>query len=348
VKFGEVLERFIADKRFSSASSERHYRDTLVNHAEDAEWRDPRMTTREDVKRTLRRWSHPNTAANRLSILSSFYEWMTREGLRKDNPAHQVQKIRRRDPETRRLTHAETLALLGGCETRRERWAVYLAVCAGLRSAELRGLKGRHFKRPGFVWVSSDIAKGKKERWVPVVSELEPIVAEVQEQVDQDEYVLPAQRKRNPGKRDKAMLDFPQKPSSPQSLWRLVKKVGDRVHIDVNPHALRHAYADHLTRFAGIWTTKALMGHRDIGTTQGYLGKPTLDELQAAVSGFRFDPSGGSEPKQPENPLIARRGFEPLTQSEKALERTLASIRELAAEKVPLYVNALGELERKA
>jgi integrase len=55
-----------------------------------------------------------------------------------------------------------------------ERRANHVALLAGVRNAELRGLQGRHFMRPGFIWVSADIAKGKRERWVPILTELEP------------------------------------------------------------------------------------------------------------------------------------------------------------------------------
>jgi hypothetical protein len=36
-------------------------------------------------------------------------------------------------------------------------------------------MQGRHFRRPGWLWVPSDIGKGKKERWIPVISDLEPV-----------------------------------------------------------------------------------------------------------------------------------------------------------------------------
>lgn len=348
MKFGIVLEDFIQAKRFSSKSSERHYRDCLEYHAEIACWRDPRMTTAKDVEKTLARWKHPNTADNRLSIMSSFYSWMTRKQLRKDNPAHQVERIRRRDPETKRLTHDEVLRLLAACETRRERWLVSLGVFAGLRSAELRGLTGRHLKRQGFIHVSSDIAKGGKERWVPVAYELEPLVAEMQERLDTDHFVLPAQRKAEPGEKNNAMKDYPTKPCSAQSLWRLVKKVADRAGIEANPHAMRHAYADHLVRWTSIHNVKALMGHRSIETTQGYTDKPTLDELAAAVEGFRLGGVRGYEPGEAANPLVARRGFEPLLSLISDPERNSPlgeSIQALLEERVPLYVNHFGELE---
>jgi Phage integrase family len=56
----------------------------------------------------------------------------------------------------------------------------------------------------------------------------------------------------------------------------------------VTPHMMRHAYADHVVRFAGIEVARALLGHESIKTTQRYAGGSTLDEIAAAVEGFRF------------------------------------------------------------
>lgn len=49
--------------------------------------RDPRKIGREDVKRTLTRWKHPNTRATCRAALVSFYRWMVEEGMRATNPA---------------------------------------------------------------------------------------------------------------------------------------------------------------------------------------------------------------------------------------------------------------------
>ena len=45
----------------TSAVSERSYRGALYHHCDDLDNRDPAYIGREDVKRTLRRWPHPNT-----------------------------------------------------------------------------------------------------------------------------------------------------------------------------------------------------------------------------------------------------------------------------------------------
>ena len=51
---------------------------------------------------------------------------------------------------------------------------------------------------------------------------------------------------------------------------------------------MRHAFGDHIARYAGIKNAQALLGHADVGTTQIYTGAPTLDELAAAIKGIRF------------------------------------------------------------
>nr|MDQ3934693.1 hypothetical protein [Actinomycetota bacterium] len=192
MRFRKAVDVFIDDMRaqgrLNSDASERGYRFALDAHAEDVDNRDPRYVTRQDVKRTLARWRHPNSQRKHRSVLVSFYDWLMEEGAiddhgnevrRPDNPARQTRRPRKRPPAVYRLTRSEVAAMLAAATGTRERRAIYLGICAGLRNAELRGLQGRHFQRPGFIWVSPDIAKGGRERYVPVIAELEPVVAEI-------------------------------------------------------------------------------------------------------------------------------------------------------------------------
>ena len=321
MRFGVAIDRFIEDMRLqgriNSMATERSYRGTLSAHLEDVCNRDPRYTNREDVKRTLRRWPHPNSQRTNRSVLISFYDWLVEEGMRPHNPARQTRRPRRRPTSVYRLSRDEVVRLLGAIRGVRERRAIYIGVCGGLRNGELRGLQGRHFERDGVVWVSADIAKGARERWIPISDELAPIVADIQRVVEPDDYVLPAQRWRDPGinheKADKRKF-----PMSSQALRMLVIRVGERAGISapIHPHLLRHAFADHITRHASIQDAQALLGHAEISTTRGYVGRATLDELKAAVAGFRFGsiaertfyPLG----RHPTNPVEAPTGIEPV------------------------------------
>jgi integrase/recombinase XerC len=306
VKFSDAIDRFEDDMRsqgrLNSESSVRGYRASLAWHADDVSNRDPRYTAREDVKRTLSRWRNPNSQRIRRAHLISFYEWLMQEGYRKDNPARQTRPPRARKPEVYRLTRDEAARLLAVAHGVREQRAIFLGICAGLRNAELRGLQGRHFQRPGVVHVSADIAKGGTGRWVPATLELVPVLEEIRSNVAPDEYVLPAQRWRNPGDNSEKR-DYRKRPSSSQALRTLVGGVAIRAGIaaHIHPHLMRHAYADHIARHAGTRVAQFLLGHSALGTTETYLGAPTLDELSAAVSGFAF----GVEPERTFYPRVA-------------------------------------------
>jgi site-specific recombinase XerD len=321
MRFDVAIDEYVADMqaqgRMNSAATERDYRLVLYAHADDVDNRDPRYTGRDDVKLTLRRWLHPNSHRKNRSILISFYDWMVEEGKRPHNPARQTPRPRRRPTTTHRLSREEVTALLEAVLDERERRAIYLGVYAGLRNGELRGLRGRHFERPGFIWVSADIGKGGKERWIPVTDELAVVVDRIRLHVESDEYVLPAQRWRDPpANREKT--DNLKRPSSSQALRSLVRRVADRAGISgrIYPHLLRHAFAEEMTRHAGLRNAQHMMGHADSRTTEIYLGKPTPDELMAAIQGFTFGAMAErmflSTQNVLANPVEAPTGIEPV------------------------------------
>jgi integrase/recombinase XerD len=293
MRFADAIEAYVEDMqaqgRMNSAKTERSYRDVLYLHAEDCQLRDPRQTTREDCKRTLARWKHATTQANRRSVLVSFYDWLLEEGHRKDNPARQTRRPRKRPAAVYRMTEDECDQLLAAARGTLEQRVVYLGVCAGLRAQELTGLQGRHFERPGFVWVSEDIAKGGHERWIPVVEELRELADEIRSTTPHDEYVLPVTRMSWCGNEWHTNTTTTTRPSY-QVVYRAVERVRTRAKLaaKITPHTMRHAFADHIARQVGMREAQAMLGHANIGTTQGYVGKPTLDELALAVGGVKM------------------------------------------------------------
>lgn len=295
MRFTDAIEVFIADKRsegrINSGRTEAGYRLTLEAHAADVGNRDPRTTGREDVKRTLARWQHPNTQAYNRAVLVSFYRWTVQEGMRPYNPAEQTRPPKRRKPSVYRLTRAEAIRMMRAAQSSRERRVVFLGLLAGARNEEIRGMQRRHFERPGAVWFSTDIAKGGVERWVPVLAELEPVVAEILQSTVDGEYVVPARRSAG-GRTPNRQRDVPMRPCATQAVIDVVVGVGQRAQIAarVKPHTLRHAFGDHVARQAGLRAAQAMLGHADVSTTQEtYVGRVTLDELSSAVGWFRYD-----------------------------------------------------------
>ena len=212
-----------------------------------------------------------------------------RHAKRLRSPARQTRRPKRRQAKVYRLTLNETVRFLAAATSTRERRIAYLGVCAGLRREEIRLLQGKHLARDGWVWVSQDIAKGGRERWVPVIGDLEPIVVEILRHVGPEEYVIPAQRYADPP-RNTLPRDRPGQPGDAKTIWRTVKRVANRAGPPegVTPHTMRHAFADHTARSAGLRSAQMMLGHAALSTTEGYLGAPTLDELAEAVRGVRF------------------------------------------------------------
>lgn len=331
MNFGKAVDSFIRDwrlgGRINSDGTERSYRSTLYWHLDDCDDADPRETTREDVKETLLRWDQPNTIKGRLAAMVSFYDWMEQEGYRKDNPAKQVRRPKARKANVYRLTRDEAAAMLAAGRGKYEQRIVVLGICEGLRNAELRGLTGRHFARPGFVHVSADIGKGGRERWVPVILEALTVVEDIRATVPDGEFVLPRQVPAG-GAAQVARAGSPlfkedaSRPCSQQHIGRVVARVAERAGIraHIYPHLMRHAYADHVSRHAGVKVAQHVLGHENIATTQLYLDVPTPEELASAISGLAFagelTAGNGSHA-----PVIRPAGFEPAVGVDRLLGR---------------------------
>lgn len=296
------IDRYVAeqwaDGRFASPATEQSYRYTLSAHAEDCANRDPRFTDRDDVIRTLARWQHPNSRRLKRAHLISFYSWLMENGERKDNPARQTRRPRKRPTRVKRLTLNEVMALSDAVRTNRERRLVDLGLFAGLRASELTGMQGRHFRRPGFVWVSPDIGKGGKERYVPVCEQLGSTWWEIAQKVGDDEYVLQAVVEGQYSRARKRLPD-PSRPMSYRALHQLVGRLGARAGVShpVHPHLLRHAFGERVANYCGdIRIAQAVLGHDDLSATQIYTGKPSLDQLAEAFRGFGYRAEGASVP----------------------------------------------------
>lgn len=356
MKFSQAIDQYIRDMRMygriNSDATETAYRSRLDAHCDDVNNRDPRKTGREDVKTTLRRWNHPNTQRTAHAILTSFYDWCMEEGLRDTNPSRQVRRAKRRATAVYRLTRHEAVRLLDLPADQRTTWVLHLGLLAGIRSQELRGLQAHHFSRPGFVWIDNTIGKGNKERWIPVLPELAPIVSDITRTVRSGDYVFCQRQITNPPRtgttlrpdggnttfreiRDKAM--------SPRKLFDLVRDAGQAAGIahPIGPHSLRHAFGDHVARYAGLRAAQALLGHADVSTTEGtYTGEVSLDELAVSVHGFAYrelSPQTGHQ-----TPLKAPTGFEPVVPALRQLKPLPGPLTAYLTEMVPVYQAAFA------
>lgn len=316
MRMTDAIRSYLADMRsegrLTSDASERAYADVLALHAADVNNRDPRTTNRDDVKRTLARWSNPNTMANRRAILVSFYRWTVQEGLRPYNPAEQTRAPKKRKTSVYRLTTDECRRLMAAATDPLERRAIHIGICAGARRQELLGLQGRHFRRAGWIWISPDIGKGGKERWLPVLADIRELAIDLGEQLADDDYMLCGSIAGLAGtKMSRTHRLLPKKPMGKTTLYKLVGDIGQRAGIaaPIHPHLLRHAYADHIAKLHGLEVAQVLMGHADPSTTRGYTGELTLDELHRLVAHTSFGiPPGATPLRDPQETQSYRHG----------------------------------------
>lgn len=273
----------------TSDATEDTYRRVLMYHAREVA--DPCRATVADVRATLAFWPNPSTYRTRRSMLVSFYDWLMMEDHIPFNPARLSPPPARTNPtQSARMTTDDVRAFLDAVTTDRERRCAYIGVFAGLRRKELLGLQGRHFRRENWLHVSPDIGKGGRERWIPVLSDVEGVVNEVRRNVEANEFVLPSLRYQRQGQHA-LYVEYPHDPSSPQAIHRIVKTLGERAGLPypAHPHLMRYAFTDHVARHADVHVAQALLGHANIATTDRYLSAPTLDDLSQAVAGVALN-----------------------------------------------------------
>ena len=229
----------------------------------------------------------PATASRKMSSLRSFYRFLVREELAKDNPFSGLQqpKPRRRLPKV--LDPAEMLRLLEAParlrDSERQRpgakaaawFADYAAArdaailemlySTGMRIAELCGLvEARIDLLSGTALVRG---KGKKERLCPVGR---PAAQALQVALNARDSLLaglglPRAKALFVNKSGGAL--------TPRSVERSLKKYLAEAGLDpqITPHVLRHSFATHmLDAGADLRSVQELLGHASLSTTQIY------------------------------------------------------------------------------
>jgi integrase/recombinase XerD len=153
-------------------------------------------------------------------------------------------------------------------ETEPARTILLLLPKTGLRISEMVGLRTEDIQTQNDTWFFSFRGKGDKHRIVPLPA---PAVMTLQE------YLDGRVEKDNPW----LFATSRGGPITPHGVRKYTRRIAS-----LSPHVLRHTYATSLLRKGvNLATLQALMGHKNIQTTQRYL-HPDLDTLADAVSGL--------------------------------------------------------------
>lgn len=222
-----------------------------------ARGRDPLTATHMDIIGWLDEHPQWGAAACRSaqSALASFYRVMVDEGVVAVSPMDRVPRTR----APRRLPRpADECQVMAGLRAHDAdtRLMVSLAAKAGLRRAEIAGLRREDVVRDGLLVRG----KGSRERWVPV-----------------DLDTLRVLRERPAG------WVFPGRFSGhvhPATVYRRVRDASE-----VSPHPLRHRYATVVYDGSGdLLSVRDLLGHQSTVTTEGYVALAQR-RLRSAAAG---------------------------------------------------------------
>lgn len=235
---------YLANNKMYSPNTIRRYNSVLVDFAHNMTGRTWSTITRQDIEKYIgAKNSSESTKASMLTAVRGVFAFAcTHYGL-KENPARFIAmpKLSKRIPHT--LTTEEIDAAIK-LASHKIKLAIMLMYLCGLRVSECLSLSIEDFNNHRIIVRG----KGKKERYVYVLSHIEELAHEICES----------------GLIFKGMTD--------RQFRYDIYSVFHAAGTEMSPHMLRHTFASNMAN-AGIPLTHlaSLMGHSSIKTTQIYL-----------------------------------------------------------------------------
>lgn len=206
-------------------------------------------------------WSQ-NTQQTLVASMRVYFQWAQTVGIRDDNPAADLHRIRITEHPVRRI--ASDTAIRNGIDnaTRPEEAMLRLGAECGLRVSEIAAL--HRTDRDG-EWLTF-AGKGSKIRTVHIEPELAAALDWIEQNSMRWGYYFPG---RSGGH------------AHPTTIWRRIRNL-----IDINPHALRRRAGTTVYRGTGkdVRVAQSFLGHASIVTTQEYLEVEREDLLIAGAA----------------------------------------------------------------
>jgi integrase/recombinase XerC len=275
----EHLKSFMQYMRAQRGASEhtlRAYRKDLelfLGHMEESggELEPKASDVRGFVASEMRSGSARSTTARRLATVRSFFKYLHREGIVKQNPARLVPSPRQLKTLPSFLNVDEAFSLMEGpkggdgggqgFKEARDLAILELAYGSGLRVGELETLNLSDLDIAGRL--IRVMGKGKKERLVPPGSKAAEALSN---------YLALRQAEAAP-EEEALFLGRGGRRLGQRSIRRMVRKYSLATGLPgkVSPHTLRHSFATHLLQGgADLRVIQELLGHSSLSTTQKY------------------------------------------------------------------------------
>jgi site-specific recombinase XerD len=178
----------------------------------------------------------------------------------------------------------ELLKSIKGRYSQRDKAIIKLAVNTGLRVSELCGLTLSDVNKNGRakdeLTVRKEIAKGKRERTIPLNDKAKQAIEELLEWNKKENF------RQSPGSR--LIISQKGEEMTRQQIQRIIKQAREEAGLDIKatPHTLRHTFATNIYgKTNNLRIVQKLLGHRSIKTTEIY-ADVTREQLKQAVNGI--------------------------------------------------------------
>ena len=269
----EKVDQFLAAKKLEGYSpfTLKSYELDLKIFTENVVRPAAEITTQE-IRSYLAEYEHlkPSSMASKLSVLKSFFGWLTEEEIIPRDPTRKIKPPKKEQRLPKALSIEELEMLREKCETLRERAFLEVFYATGGRLDEIYKLNKNDIN-----WQDMSarvIGKGDKER---------EVYLSIRANYHLKKYL--ASRDDN----CPALFATERKPIrrlSKRQIQKIIKKIGKRAGIGekVHPHALRHTFATlTLNNGAELAEVQQLLGHNSPVTTQVY-AQVTEEKKRAA------------------------------------------------------------------
>lgn len=212
----------------------------------------------------------PTSIARKISSIRSFYNFMVKESLLKENPFRDVE-LPKREKRLPRIVYTEEIdALIQSIDTstplgKRNLLLFEFLYGTGVRVSELTQIQMTDIDySTNLVLIHG---KGSKDRYVPIHDNLIDLIREYIIMVREEFH------KRSKTKSNNLFLNFKGGPLTERGVRLIINKIieesGETTKF--SPHSLRHSFATHLLdNGADLRSVQELLGHKHITSTQIY------------------------------------------------------------------------------
>ena len=257
--------------------------------------KEPPAVTVDDLREVIDLWAdrEARTRAKVTSVIRAFWSWAEENDHVSISPAAKLRRPRAPRKTAPLLPSNTDARLLNATETPRDRCALLLLLDAGLRRAELTGVRLQDIdlsRRQVTVF-----GKGQKSRVIPLrgraVLELEHYTLELlpflNREPEPDDYLLYPEKRGSGGR---ILAAYPKRPMSGPTVHRWWYRhlqgaglVGSGMTSGLNMHRARHTFATDLRRVADLGAASQALGHSDLSTTAAIYGHYDLSDLERAM-----------------------------------------------------------------